>query len=51
MRKFYENKPFVELLIRLRKEYPSWLNPIYVGEDTCFMIFEVNINEIKPRFD
>jgi hypothetical protein len=46
-----EEKPFVELMDKLLKEYPSWLNLVYVGEDSRFLIFEVNINEIKSRVD
>jgi hypothetical protein len=46
-----EEKPFAELLDKLRKKNPTWLNAVYVGEDPRFIIFEVNINEIKSHVD
>ena len=39
---FGEEKPFSDLLLKIFKEYPGWLNPVYVGEDKRFIIFEIN---------
>ena len=27
--------------MKISKEYPGWLNPVYVGEDKRFIIFEI----------
>jgi hypothetical protein len=44
---FSEEKPFSELLRKLREKYPGWLEPIYVGEDPRFIIFELN-SQLEP---
>jgi hypothetical protein len=38
---FGEEKPFSDLLLKISKEYPGWLNPVYLGEDKRFIIFEI----------
>ena len=39
---FSEGKPFSDLLLKIAKEYPGWLIPVYVGEDKRFIVFEIN---------
>ena len=48
---FREEKPFKELLDKFIKKYTKSLIPVYVGTDPRFVIFEVNINEIKSPVD
>jgi 4-amino-4-deoxy-L-arabinose transferase-like glycosyltransferase len=48
---FGEEKPFNELLDKFIKKYTKSLIPIYVGADSRFIVFEVNINAIKPPVD
>ena len=38
---FSEEKPFSDLLLKISKEYPGWLIPVYVGEDKRFIVFEI----------
>ena len=54
---FSEEKPFSDLLLKISKEYPGWLNPVYIGEDKRFIIFEIKYkpgtmkNMKKPLVD
>jgi len=39
MPEFGEEKPFLELLEKLRQEHPGALQPVFVGQDSRFVIF------------
>ena len=38
---FSEEKPFSDLLLKISKEYPGWVNPVSVGKDKRFIIYEI----------
>jgi hypothetical protein len=39
---FAEEKPFEEVLGRLRRQYPGWLVPVYQDTDPRFVVFELD---------
>jgi hypothetical protein len=48
---FREEKPFKELVDKFIKKYAKSLTPAYVGTDSRFVIFEVNVNAINSPVD
>ena len=37
---YSEEKPLNELIENVRKSNPGWLNPVFVGKDNRFVIYE-----------
>ena len=48
MPEFGEEKPFTALLQEVQERYPGWLQTVYQGADSRFVIFKINPLQTPP---
>jgi hypothetical protein len=46
---FAEQSPYVEFVMNSRKEYPGWLECVYMGTDRRFTIWKVNMEGLPKQ--
>jgi hypothetical protein len=46
---FADANPYVEFVVNSQKEYPGWLECVYMGKDKRFIIWKVNLERLNSQ--